>query len=159
MLIGAILGRLKGILIMGAILATVLYAGYYYYNDTQQRLQTYAENQAKLETALEQQINTTRTLLTDIERLQETARVLNEEFADSRTRVADLERTFRETSGGRERDIGETAAAKPGLVQNIVNTATQDVFRCLELLSGSQATSGELADETVKDCITDNNSN
>ena len=46
--------RIYGIFIILAILAGVGYSAYYYYNDTQARIATLRENNAKLETVNKQ---------------------------------------------------------------------------------------------------------
>lgn len=149
-----IFNKLKLYIILISLLGAAAYAGYYYYKDTQARLTQYAINQERLQASLAQQIETTETLLSDIDRLQATMQTLNTEFTESRRRVSDLETRFNQNSAGDDRDIGELAAARPGLVEKVVNTATQDVFRCLELLSGSQAAEGEADNANIQDCIT-----
>ena len=46
-------------------MGSVAYGGYYYYKDTQQRIQTLTENSAKLEAAKAEQDITIQTLLDD----------------------------------------------------------------------------------------------
>ena len=58
-------------LIIVGILGTVGYGGYSYYKDTQQRIMTLKENNAKLEVAAEQQEETINTMIEDREKLTE----------------------------------------------------------------------------------------
>ena len=53
------------LIIMG-ILGAVGYGGYMYYKDTQQRIQTLSENNAKLEVAAQLQEETINTMIEDI---------------------------------------------------------------------------------------------
>ena len=46
----------------------VVYGGYYYYKDTQSRIQTLTENNSKLEVATQQQEQTINTLVEDREK-------------------------------------------------------------------------------------------
>lgn len=141
--------RIKIYLIMLALLGAATYAAYYYYNDTQAKLAQYAANQARLEVALETQRAATAALQQNIQVMQTTVRTLNQQFTDSRRTVQELERRFNETSAGQQRDFGALAAAKPGLVQTIVNTATQDVFKCFEQISGANV---ETDSDLYKNC-------
>lgn len=143
------LGKIRVYLIMFALLGLAAYAGYYYYKDTQAKLAEYAANQARLEIALTTQKAATDALLANITTMQTTVRTLNQQFTDSRRTVQELERRFNETSAGQQRDFGELAAAKPGLVQTIVNTATQDVFKCFEQISGANV---ETTSDLYKNC-------
>jgi hypothetical protein len=42
-------------------------------------------------------------------------------------------------------DIGAAAVAKPGLTEKVLNGATSNVQRCLEIMSGAQLTEKELS--------------
>ena len=145
----SLFSKIKVYLIMLALLGAATYAAYYYYNDTQAKLAQYAANQARLEIALETQRAATAALQQNIQVMQTTVRTLNQQFADSRRTVQDLERRFNETSAGQQRDFGALAAARPGLVQTIVNTATQDVFKCFEQISGANV---ETDSDLYKNC-------
>lgn len=142
-------GKIKWYLIGAGIVVAAIYAGYYYYTDTQARLAEYAANQARLEIALTTQKAATDALRENITTMQTTVRTLNQQFADSRRTVQELERRFNETSAGAERDFGALAASKPGLVQRIVNSGTQDVFACFEQLSGANV---DINSDLYKNC-------
>jgi len=135
------------------IVATLGAAGLFYYNDTQARLATYAAQQAQLETSLTIQRETTEQLIANITLMTKTVEDLNTEFAESRERVKDLENTFNRTKSGKQRDFGNLAVKRPGLVEKIVNTATQDVFRCLELLSGATVQQKDMENAKVNNCF------
>lgn len=155
-MIGLIFSKIRVYLLAGVAVAALVGAAYYYYTDTQKRLTAYAEIQAQLEISLQYQQETIQSLQGDIDRMTSTIQTLNTEFADSRQRVRELENTFRENSGGGERDFGEIAAERAALVERIVNTGTQEVLRCFELLSGAPATPEEIANEKFNDCIINN---
>lgn len=151
----SLFSRFRVYLVMLALLGASAYAAYYYYTDTQAKLAQYAANQARLETALETQKAATEALLENIATMQTTIRTLNQQFTDSRRTVQELERRFNETTAGQPRDFGALAAARPGLVQNIVNTATQDVFKCFEQISGANV---ETDSDLYKNCDSISNS-
>ena len=152
-MIGFVFSKIKVYLLAAAAIAALVSAAYYYYTNTQARLMAYAANQALLEVSVQQQQETIQVLQADVARMTGTIDTLNTEFAESRQRVRDLETTFRENSGGGERDFGEIAAERAALVERIVNTGTQEVLRCFELLSGATATPEEIANEKFDDCI------
>ena len=58
------------IIVLGLV-GGVVYGGYYYYKDTQARIQTLTENSAKLETAAKLQKNTIDTLQADAKKYAE----------------------------------------------------------------------------------------
>ena len=58
------------IVVLGLV-GGVVYGGYYYYKDTQARIQTLTENSAKLETAAKLQKNTIDTLQADAKKYAE----------------------------------------------------------------------------------------
>lgn len=140
-------------LIAGAAVSALALAAYVYYTDTQNRLQMFASNQKVLEISVDQQRETITEMTEDIQRLLATIANLNQDFADSRETVRELERKFNQSANGSERDFGKLAAEKPALVEKIVNSGTQDVFRCFELLSGDPADLEELDNEELIDCI------
>lgn len=57
--------------------------------------------------------------------------------------IKDLRDRFNTSANGQKRDFGKVASSKPGLVENIVNTATKNAARCLEIASGSPLTESE----------------
>lgn len=150
-----LLSKFKIYLILGAIILGFGAAVYIYYKDTQAALETYAANQARLETSLALQKAATDSLRGDIVKMTAAITTINAEFAQSRQQVKDLELKFSQTTAGDPRDIGVLAATKPALVEKIVNTATQDVLRCFELLAGDSANPGENNNEKFSSCITD----
>jgi TolA-binding protein len=152
-MIAFLFSKVKVYLLTAAAVAALVAAGYYYYTNTQARLSAYAANQAVLELSVRQQQQTINALQSDINRMTDTIETLNTEFADSRQRVRELEDTFRQNSGGGERDFGEIAAERAALVERLVNNGTQEVLRCFELLSGATATSEEIASEKFNDCV------
>lgn len=145
--------KLKVYLIMAAAFAVFAAGAYWYYRDTQAALQAYAANTAMLETSLQTQKQTTEALQQDIEQMRRVLGILNTEFTVSRNKVADLEKKFNQTKSGAQRDLGALAAEKPALIEKSVNTGTQEVFRCLELLSGATPTQGEKDDQKYSACI------
>ena len=130
--------RLRVYLIMFAAFAAFAGVAYWYYQDTQAALRQYAENQAKLETALATQTEAFEQLQRDMVLMQQTQEKLQEEFVRSRQLIKSLETLFNEDAEGDDRDFGDLAAENPELVTEELNTGTQEVFECFEQLSRNQ---------------------
>ena len=64
------------VIVLGLV-GGVVYGGYYYYKDTQSRIQTLTENSAKLETAKKVQDQTIATLVADAKKYEELNKDLN----------------------------------------------------------------------------------
>ena len=64
------------VIVLGLV-GGVVYGGYYYYKDTQSRIQTLTENSAKLETAKKVQDQTIATLVADAKKYEELNKNLN----------------------------------------------------------------------------------
>lgn len=119
-------------------------AAYYYYSTTQERIATLTANNATLTAnvktltdANEQNVQTIDELQTSYQQVQEDYTQAQSEFQITRMQNVEL----RERLGRHELDA--LAAAKPGLVERIINTATDNTARCFELLSGAPLTENE----------------
>lgn len=119
-------------------------AAYYYYSSTQSRIAQLIENNAILEennkqliVANEQNLKTIDDLQSSYERVQEQFTQVQAEFQTIRMQNREL----RERLGRHELDA--LAAAKPELVENVINNAGENALRCFELLSGSPLTDRE----------------
>lgn len=61
--------------------------------------------------------------------------------------VQSSNRKFNTKTSGDPRDFGTIARAKPGLVNNLVNSGTADVNRCIELASGAVTKENEFNEQ------------
>ena len=109
----------------------VVYGGYYYYKDTQSRIQTLTENNAKLETAKAIQDQTIDTLIADREKFDK----LNKELQVKLEKANEYKNTLIEKL--RKHDLAKLSMQKPGLVEKKINNGTKKLFRSLESLTGS----------------------
>ena len=109
----------------------VVYGGYYYYKDTQSRIQTLTENNSKLEVATQQQEQTINTLIEDREKFEE----LNKELQVK----LDKANQYRDTliDKLRKHDLAKLSLKKPGLVEKKINNGTKELFRSLENITGA----------------------
>lgn len=108
----------------------VVYGGYYYYKDTQSRIQTLTENNAKIMAAKETQDNTINTLIADREKFD----TLNKELQTKLDKANDYKNTLIEKL--RKHDLAQLSMKRPGLVEKRINNGTKKLFRSLESLTG-----------------------
>ena len=109
----------------------VVYGGYYYYKDTQSRIQTLTENNAKLETAKAIQDQTINTLVEDAKKFAE----LNNELQVKLTKANEYRDTLIDKL--RKHDLSKLSLKKPGMVEKRINNGTKKLFRSLESLTGA----------------------
>lgn len=132
-----LLGKLKVYLIMFAAFAVFAGVAYWYYQDSQAAIKQYAENQAKLQVALEQQKAATASLMADVKSMNRTITKLNKDFAESRIIVSDLQTALTQDGNGNARDIGKNAIANPPAMEVELNKGTIEAFNCIEIISGN----------------------
>ena len=109
----------------------VVFGGYYYYKDTQSRIQTLTENNAKVMAAKEAQDNTINALIEDREKFDE----LNKELQTKLDKANDYKNTLIDKL--RKHDLAKLSMKKPGLVEKRINNGTKKLFRSLESLTGA----------------------
>jgi len=120
------------IIVLGFVGGSV-YGGYYYYKDSQQRIQILTENTAKLETAKQLQDDTINAMIEDREKFAE----LNKELGLK----LDAANVYKDVLIGklRKHDLAKLSLKKPGLVEKKINNGTAKLFRSLETISGAVA--------------------
>ena len=109
------------------------YGAYYYYKDTQQRIQILTENTVKLETAKQMADDTINVMIEDREKFAE----LNKELGLK----LDAANVYKDVLIGklRKHDLAKLSLKKPGLVEKKINNGTAKLFRSLEAISGAVA--------------------
>jgi len=96
--------------------------GYWYYQDTQERMGTLRENNAKLEIAVETNQETINNLIEQESVNQERINNLTESLRDAEQYNSELRRLFQ------EHNLTLLAEEKPGLIEKRINDATDEVF-------------------------------
>ena len=150
---------------MGAKLALVMFVlmcamgggVYWYYNDTQERIAILTENNAKLETAVQTNEEALASQRASFEAMVVENQKLQAEFQEISDRNKSLENRLS------RHDIGASAVAKPELTERVLNGATKNAQRCMEILSGAPLTQAELSatkpSEINPECWRDANPN
>ena len=119
------------LIVVVGLVGGVVYAGYYYYKDTQSRIQTLTENNAKLETAKAIQDQTIDTLIADREKFDK----LNKELQVKLDKANDYKNTLIDKL--RKHDLAKLSMKKPGMTEKRINNGTKKLFRSLENLTGA----------------------
>ena len=134
--------KLAGIMLI--VMCAMGGLGYWYYNDTQEKLATLHENNAKLETAVAISEETVSTLRADFAKASEELQKVNNEFRDIRAQNNVLSKKLA------KHDLSELGSKKPGLVGKRRNNASEKAGRCFEILSGAILTEKEIGAKNGK---------
>ena len=107
-------------LMMLVIMGVLGGLGYWYYQDTQERMAILNENNAKLEQAAATQTAAIEKLEEDVAAAAEVQKETEEKFKVAREQVSNLQNKFNKTSAllGK-RDIGTLGLAKPSSIARI----------------------------------------
>ena len=136
---------LKLALMMLVIMGVLGGLGYWYYQDTQERMAILNANNAKLEQATATQTAAIEKLEEDVAAAAEVQKETEEKFKVAREQVSNLQNKFNKTSAllGK-RDIGTLGLAKPSSIARILTSGTKKMNRCYEIISGQPLTEKEI---------------
>jgi|TARA_R110002124_G_scaffold114773_2_gene270288 hypothetical protein len=120
------------IIVLGLVGGSV-YGAYYYYKDSQARIQILTENSAKLETAKKMQDITINTMIEDRERFSLLTKDLQTKLNKANVYKDVLINKLR------KHNLAKLSLKKPRLVEKKINNGTKKLFLSLETLSGAVA--------------------
>jgi predicted RNase H-like nuclease (RuvC/YqgF family) len=142
-------GLIKVVLIF--VMVVIFAGGLWYVSGLRANLAVAEENEKKLTQAIESQQAVLSQMRADIESQQR----INQELAESVQRqqkdISELTDRFNVNARGEKRDFGAIAAAKPAVVERLVNRGSANALRCLELASGAELNEKEKNAKTSKD--------
>ena len=130
--------KIKVYLILAALLGAAGFGAWKYYEYTQNQIKIYAENAARAETVAQANQAALEQTQADLIAVREQFNEVSRKFAVAESRVEALEEKLS------EHELDFLAASKPGLVENIIDKASNNVLRCLEIASGSPLTEDEI---------------
>ena len=116
------------IVVLGLV-GGVVYGGFYYYKDTQARIQILTENSAKLEQATQTQKQTIDVLITDAKKFAK----LNSELQTNLIRANDYKNKL--IGKLRKHNLTRLSQQKPGLVEKRINNGTKKLLESFESLT------------------------
>ena len=103
------------------------------------------ENQIKLEEAVNEQQQVIAQQKQDFESILQANKELNELSVSLQKDLDVLDDKFNKTNAsGKKRDLGDLANARPSTIERIINRATINAQRCVEIAMGSPLTEKEL---------------
>lgn len=139
------LNKIYIIIIVVAAISVAGGLGYKFVNDLQQENADLRADKATLEAnvvilkgAINDQKEAIASLENDVVLIGEVQLETFADFARARDRVSSLEARLS------EHNLGYLAANKPGLIENVVNNATDNINRCFEIASGAPLTLKEI---------------
>lgn len=120
-------------LVLISVLGSLGAGGWWYYQNTQERLEVYAKNQSKLEDAVQSSQATIDQMNFDIRQQQ----ALNRKLQDSLTKATEQQDKLRKILS--KRDLSKDALKDPKDLEKRMNNATKKVFARIESLTGNTA--------------------
>ena len=137
---------LKIKLILMVIMLAGAGGGYLYVKKLQKDNAILKVNQIKLETAVEDNNQVIEQQTADLKKIRSTLEVIEE---SNRKLQEDKDNLSNRLN---KHDIGNLAENKPGLVEKIINKASDSAVRCMEIASGSPLTEEELNGSPNREC-------
>ena len=137
---------LKIKLLMIVIMLAGAGGGYLYVKKLQKDNAILKVNQIKLETAVEDNNQVIEQQTADLKKIRSTLEVIEE---SNKRLQEDKDKLSNRLS---KHDIGNLAENKPGLVERIINKASDSAVRCMEIASGSPLTEEELNGSPNREC-------
>ena len=135
---------------MIAILAIVgiVAGGLWYITNLKANLAISQINEQVLKDSVKQQNDLINSIKEDIAQIQVINKTLTEQASKHAQDVKDLTDKSNVNAKGEARDFGAIAAAKPTLIERLVNRGTDSAIRCLEIATGSPLTDKERSAKT-----------
>ena len=120
--------------------------GYLYVNKLQKDNAILKTNQIKLESAVQESNQVIEQQTKDLKKIRSTLKEVEE---TNKKLQADRDSLNKRLG---KHDIGNLAENKPGLVEKIINKASDSAARCMEIASGSPLTEEELNGTPNREC-------
>jgi len=125
--------RIYGLLIVLGLLAGVGYGAYYYYNDTQQRLATLRDNNAKLEVVNKENQETIKMMKDNYEKQSKLNKELSAKLKDAEVYGNELRKKLSKI------DLPAASLNRPEETEKRINDASQKVLDILESITARKS--------------------
>ena len=122
-----------GLLIVLGLLAGVGYGAYYYYNDTQQRLATLRDSNAKLEVANKENQATIKAMKDNYEKQSKLNKELSAKLKDAESYGNELRKKLSKI------DLPASSLNKPKETEERINNASQKLLDMLESITARKS--------------------
>ena len=130
---GDVMLRIYGLLIVLGLLAGVGYGAYYYYNDTQQRLATLRDNNAKLEVVNKENQATIKMMKDNYEKQSKLNKELSAKLKDAEVYGNELRKKLSKI------DLPAASLNRPKETEKRINDASQKVLDILESITARKS--------------------
>ncbi|MBR48549.1 MAG: hypothetical protein CMC59_08325 [Flavobacteriaceae bacterium] len=121
--------KIYGLIIILVVLSGVGYGAVSYYNDTQERIATLRDNNAKLEVANKSKEEALKTIQSNVEKTNKLNKELQGKLQDAEVYQDELRRKLQ------KHDLTRLSEKKPGLVEKKINEGTQKLFNDFESIT------------------------
>ena len=121
--------KIYALIIVLVVLSGVGYGALSYYNDTQERLATLRDNNAKLEVANKSKEEALKTIQSNVEKTNKLNKELQGRLQDAEVYQDDLRKKLQ------KHDLTRLSEKKPGLVEKKINEGTQELFNDFESIT------------------------
>ena len=121
--------KIYGLIIILLVLSGVGYGAVSYYNDTQERIATLRDNNAKLEVANKSKEEALKTIQSNVEKTNKLNKELQGRLQDAEVYQDDLRKKLQ------KHDLTRLSEKKPGLVEKKINEGTQKLFNDFESIT------------------------
>ena len=125
--------RIYGLIIVLGLLAGVGYGAYYYYNDTQQRLATLRDNNAKLEVVNKENQATIKMMKDNYEKQSKLNKELSAKLKDAEVYGNELRKKLSKI------DLPAASLNRPKETEERINNASQKVLDMLESITARKS--------------------
>ena len=125
--------RIYGLLIVLGLLAGVGYGAYYYYNDTQQRLATLRDSNAKLEVANKENQATIKAMKDNYEKQSKLNKELSAKLKDAESYGNELRKKLSKIA------LPASSLNKPKETEERINNASQKLLDMLESITARKS--------------------
>ena len=121
--------KIYGLIIILLVLSGVGYGAISYYNDTQERLATLRDNNAKLEVANKSKEEALKTIQSNVEKTNKLNKELQGRLQGAEVYQDELRKKLQ------KHDLTRLSEKKPGLVEKKINEGTQKLFNDFESIT------------------------
>ena len=121
--------KIYGLIIVLVVLSGVGYGAVSYYNDTQERIATLRDNNAKLEVANKSKEEALKTIQSNVEKTNKLNKELQGRLQNAEVYQDELRKKLQ------KHDLTRLSEKKPGLVEKKINEGTQKLFNDFESIT------------------------
>jgi chromosome segregation ATPase len=133
-------------LIGSALVVSGVLGSYWYVKSLESKLQLSQTSISNLQQGINTQKNTITAIQAEAKTIARTTQEYNQRLQNQNQEIRELNNKFTKSANNRERDLGNLASQRPQLIENIINRATAQARRCMEIAMGAEPTEQEKND-------------